>query len=370
MPPSPPGTRFRHNPYSRQNISGIILSAIVVTLTVIACVPLFSVLIMLAWRGGERLLTSGIELFTQLPPTPLGKGGGFGNAVVGTLVMVGIAVVVSVPIGILTAIYLSEFGRHSRLATIVRFAAKVLTGLPSILAGVFAYAVVVATMHSFSAFAGGLALALLMVPIVVLTAEEGLRTVSGLLREAGWGVGATNAQVVLKIVLPNALPTVLTGVMLAIARAAGETAPLLFTALASNRFWVYDSTAYYMFGWAVGLAVLLGALLGYGFDLRRTWALESVTRRTFRPNHFRWTVRVGVCGLFVGVLAGGIWAAWTEHMFLTNQPTASMAVFIYNASKLPWPNYESLAWACSLVLVLLVLAFNVVGQLVSARRGG
>ena len=370
-PVSSPGTRFRTNPWARQNVTGVMLSTLVVSLTLIACIPLFSVLYMLVTKGGQKLLSSSADLFTQLPPTPLGTGGGFGNAVVGTLVMVGLAILIAVPFGILTAIYLSEFGRNSRLATTVRFAAKVLTGLPSILAGVFAYALVVVTLGSYSAFAGGVALSLLMMPIVVLTAEEGLRSVPGLLREAGWGVGATNAQVVTKIVLPNALPTVLTGVMLAIARAAGETAPLLFTALSSSRFWVYDKSAYGIFAASLAIAVVLGAIVGYVLDLKRTWALGEAdsSRPSFMPNHFRWTVRCAIVGIFVGGIGGGIWSTVQEHLFLTGQPTASMAVFIYNASALPWPNYASLAWACSLVRVLLVLIFNIIGQLVASRRG-
>ena len=138
------------------------------------------------------------------------------------------------PFGILAAVYIAEFGPDTRVAQAVRFAAKVLTGLPSILAGVFAYAAVVVVTGGFSAPAGGIALALLMLPTILLTAEEAIKLVPPRMREAAIGMGATQTQVVTKVVLPTALPGILTGVMLAVARAAGETAPLLFTALFSD----------------------------------------------------------------------------------------------------------------------------------------
>lgn len=199
--------------------------------TVIACIPLFSVLFMLIWRGGAKL--SG-QLFVELPPTAFEDGGGFGNAIVGTLVMVGIAALISVPFGILAAVFLAEFGPDSKLAAAARFCAKTLTGLPSILAGVFAYAAVVLVTGTYSAPAGGVALALLMLPTVLLTAEEAMKMVPARMKEAAVGMGCTRSQVVWRVVLPTALPGMLTGVTLAVARASGETAPLLFTALFSN----------------------------------------------------------------------------------------------------------------------------------------
>jgi phosphate transport system permease protein len=210
------------------------MSVLACTLTVLAVVPLASVLYMLIVRGGHRL---NLTLFTELPPAAGMVGGGIGNALVGTFIVVGIATALSVPIGILSAVYLVEFGDETRTAAAVRFAAKVLTGLPSILAGVFAYTLVVLTTGTFSAFAAGVALALLMLPIILLTAEEAIRSVPQKMREAAYGMGATKTQVVLQIVLPTARPGLLTGVMLAVARAAGETAPLLFTALFSDYWW-------------------------------------------------------------------------------------------------------------------------------------
>jgi phosphate transport system permease protein len=202
--------------------------------TIGAMFPLFSVLYMLAVRGGRQL---GLATFTELPPAALVAGGGFGNAIVGTVVIVAIATLISVPVGILAAIYIAEFGPETRTASVVGFAAKVLTGLPSILAGVFAFAAVVIVTGSFSAPAGGVALAILMLPTVLLTAEEAIKRVPSKMREAAIGMGATPTQVVSRVLLPTAMPNILTGVMLAVARAAGETAPLLFTALFSQ-YWI------------------------------------------------------------------------------------------------------------------------------------
>jgi phosphate transport system permease protein len=210
------------------------MSLLTGAMTVAALVPLLSVLYLLVVRGAEQLSWATL---TELPPAAMMPGGGFGNAIVGTIVVVAIATALSVPSGILAAIYVSEFGADTRTADAVRFAAKVLTGLPSILAGVFAYAAVVVTTGGFSAPAGGVALAVLMLPTVLLTAEQAIARVPSRMREAAVGMGATPTQVVWRIVLPTALPGILTGVMLAVARAAGETAPLLFTALFSD-FWI------------------------------------------------------------------------------------------------------------------------------------
>jgi phosphate transport system permease protein len=206
------------------------LTVITIAASLVALFPLFSVLYMVIVRGGSRLSW---DLFTELPPAAGMAGGGIGNAIVGTLVISGLAALMSVPVGILAAIFLAEYGGESRVAVAVRFAGKVMTGLPSIIAGLFAYVVVVATQGHFSALAGGFALAVLMVPIVMLTAEEALKLVPRKMREAAYGMGATQTQVTLKVVVPTALPGMLTGVMLALARAMGETAPLLFTALFS-----------------------------------------------------------------------------------------------------------------------------------------
>jgi phosphate transport system permease protein len=210
------------------------LSVIAGIMSVMAMVPLASVLIMLIWRGGQRL---SLQLFTELPPAAGMDGGGIGNALLGTLLMVGIASLVAVPVGILASIFLAEFGLQSKTASVVRFLAKVLSGLPSVLAGLFAYATIVIFTGKYSAVAGGIALGILMLPTVLLTSEQAIRMVPQRLREAAIGMGCTQTQVVWLVVLPTATPGILTGVMLAVARAAGETAPLLFAALFSD-YWL------------------------------------------------------------------------------------------------------------------------------------
>src|ERR1019366_7824866 len=147
-----------------------LLTSLVAAMTLLSLIPLLSVVLMLLWRGGRRL---SLAVFTQLPPVPLEQGGGFGNAIVGTLVIVTLAVLTTVPVGVLTAIYLAQ-SRRSPVASAVRFAAKVLTGFPSILAGVFAYGAIVLATGGYSAIAGAAALSILMLPTIVLTAEDAI----------------------------------------------------------------------------------------------------------------------------------------------------------------------------------------------------
>jgi phosphate transport system permease protein len=262
-------------------------------MTLLALVPLFAVLAMLIWRGGKKL---SLELFTQLPPAPLEQGGGFGNAIIGTLIMVGIATLITIPLGVLTAVYLAQAPGDSKLASAVRFSAKVLTGFPSILAGVFAYGAIVLLTGGYSAIAGGIALSILMLPTIILTSESAITMVPAKMKEASIGLGATSTQTVWMVLLPTAMPGILTGVMLAVARAAGETAPLLFTALFSN-YWLNSNGR---------------------IDLM--------------------------------------------------QPTASLAVLIYNFSGMPFKNQVELAWAAALVLVVLVMITNLIGQSFSRQQ--
>jgi phosphate transport system permease protein len=200
--------------------------------TLLAIVPLISVLAYVAGKGLAGLTPS---LFLELPK-PVGEaGGGFGNAILGSLVLVGLACAAAVPVGILAGLYLAEFG-HNRFGTAVRFSADVMSGVPSIAVGIFVYTMVVLAMHRFSALAGGIALAILMLPTIMRTTEELVKLVPDSLREAGLALGVARWRVILRVVLRTGAPGIATGVMLAIARGAGETAPLLFTAF-GNRFW-------------------------------------------------------------------------------------------------------------------------------------
>jgi phosphate transport system permease protein len=218
---------------NRRTALNAALTVIAFGFSALAMLPLFSVLYMLVMRGAPLV---SLELFTQLTPGAGSVGGGIGNALLGTLVVVLVAALLSLPLGFMAGVYLAEYGGDSALAVTVRFSGKVLTGMPSILAGVFAYALVVTTTGHFSALAGGVATGILMVPVVMLTAEQALRMVPSKMKLAALGMGANRSQTVIQIVIRTAMPGILTGVMLALARAMGETAPLLFTALFSD-YW-------------------------------------------------------------------------------------------------------------------------------------
>lgn len=187
-----------------------------------------SILFSLITKGGSRL---DLAALTQLPPPPLAVGGGFRNAITGTLLMVGIGLGLSTPIGLGAGIYLAEQGKGRIIATWVRFFNSLLSGIPSILCGLFIYTLVVVPSKTFSAVAGGVALALVMVPIITRTAEEAFKAVPSQLKTGAIALGATPLQATLSIILPHATPALVTGILLAIARGTGETAPLLFTAL-------------------------------------------------------------------------------------------------------------------------------------------
>ena len=217
---------------SPRSLFGIVMTILAGACLVIALIPLFAVLIYVIRQGIGRL---DVNLLTKLPPPPGLKGGGVGNAILGTLITVGIGTLISLPFGVFAAVYLSEFS-SGNVSRWIRFATNVLAGVPSIIAGIFAYGLIVATTGKFSAFAGGVALAVLMLPTIIRTTDEALQIVPQDVRWASVGVGASNYQTVLKVVIPAAMPAIITGVTLAIARAAGETAPLIFTALFSN-FW-------------------------------------------------------------------------------------------------------------------------------------
>ena len=246
------------------------LTALALLLSAVALFPLFSVLYMLLTRGGSML---SVELFSELVPGAGMDGGGIGNAIIGTLVVVTLASLFALPLGFLSAVYLAEYGADSKFAVAIRFAGKVLTGMPSILAGVFAYASVVVTLGSFSALAGGVAMGVLMVPTVMLTAEQALRSVPSKMKLAALGMGATRTQMVWRVLVPTAFPGILTGVMLALARAMGETAPLLFTALFSD-YWFEGNLKAPI----ASLAVLIYNFSGSPFEhlVKLSWAASLV----------------------------------------------------------------------------------------------
>ena len=205
-------------------------------LSMLAVVLGLSALLWILWTlfsNGLAALT--LNFFTQSTPAPGTEGGGMANAIVGSLMMVGVATLVSTPIGILAGVYLAEYGDRSKFASITRFVLDVMLSAPSIVVGLFVYALAVATLRHFSGWAGTLALALIAVPVIVRTTENMLRLVPGSLREAAFALGAPRWKVAIVVTLRAVRGGVVTGVLLALARITGETAPLLFTAL-NNQF--------------------------------------------------------------------------------------------------------------------------------------
>jgi len=252
----------------------------------LAVLPLVLVLLYVLIQGGKLLSP---QLLTQLPPAPGFDGGGIGNAIIGTVVVSLIASLIAIPVGVGGGIYLSEYAGRGWFPPFVRFGNDVLAGVPSIVCGVFIYGIIVATRlffgQSYSAMAGGIALAVLMLPTVIKTTDEGLKLVPQEMRWGAYGVGASRFVTISRVVLPAALTPIATGVVLAIARAAGETAPLIFTAL-------------------------------------------------FSP-------------------------FWPEGIF---NPIATMSVLIFNFAIMPYEAQNSLAWAASFVLVLMILAANLLAR--------
>ncbi len=204
---------------------------------VLALIPLALILFYVVSQGITAL---NLDFFRHMP-TPVGEtGGGMANAIFGSLVVTGLGSLFAIPIGVLSGVYAAEY-RGTRFASATRFAADTLNGVPSIVIGVFAYGVAVLPFKQFSALAGGLALGIMMIPLIMRTTEELLLLVPSTLREGALALGATRARAVFTVVLPAALPGIITGILLALSRIAGETAPLLFTSF-NNRFWSTDVT--------------------------------------------------------------------------------------------------------------------------------
>jgi phosphate transport system permease protein len=251
--------RMRLNSAWRYVVNHLVTGlAVLSTLLVIA--PLVAILIYLIYKGASSL---NLAFFTHIP-APVGEpGGGMANAIVGSGIVLGLASLMGIPVGIAAGVYLAEFGRGRLLATAIRFTADVLNGVPSIVMGIAIYSLIVMQQHHFSAFSGGVALAIMMVPTIARTTEEMLATVPHAIREAALGLGVPKWRTVL-----TASPGIITGCMLAFARVAGETAPLLFTAL-GNQFWSYKLTEPIA---ALPLQIYVYALSPYDEWHRLAWA--------------------------------------------------------------------------------------------------
>jgi phosphate transport system permease protein len=279
------------NPSLKRNRLNKLFTTVASLFAAIAVLPLFLVLIFVLIQGG-RLLS--FQLFTQLPPAPGLEGGGIGNAVLGTLLVTLIASLISIPIGVGGGIYLAEYSSQGWFSRYVRFGNDVLAGVPSIISGVFVYGLIVATRfffgQSYSALAGGMALAVLMLPTVIKTTDEGLKLVPQEMRWGAYGVGASRFVTISRIVLPAAFTPIATGVVLAIARAAGETAPLIFTALFSP-FWpegVFNPIA------TMSVLIYNFAIMPYEAQNELAWAASFV--------------------LVIMILLANLLARWLGHM--------------------------------------------------------
>jgi phosphate transport system permease protein len=233
--------------------------------TILVVTPLVVIFVYLLYKGASSL---NLAFFTQVPK-PVGEtGGGMANAIVGSGILLAIGSAIGVPIGIAGGIFLAEFGRGGRLANAVRFTADVLNGVPSIVMGIAVYSLIVLPQKHFSAFSGGVALGFMMIPTITRTTEEMLLMVPNSIREAALGLGLPNWRSVLAITLRTASPGVITGCMLAFARVAGETAPLLFTAF-GNQFWSADLNQPIA---ALPLQIYVYALSPYDEWHRLAWA--------------------------------------------------------------------------------------------------
>lgn len=241
-----------------------LVTGLAILATILVVAPLIAIFVYLLVKGASSL---NLDFFTQTP-RPVGEpGGGMANAILGSAILLGVASLIGIPMGIGGGIYLAEFGRGTKLANAIRFTADVLNGVPSIVMGIVAWAIIVRRI-GFSALAGGVALAIMMVPTICRTTEEMLLLVPQALREAAYGLGVPRWRTTLSITLRTAASGVITGIMLAFARVAGETAPLLFTTL-GNEFWnlrITQPTA------ALPLQIFNYATSAYDDYHRQAWA--------------------------------------------------------------------------------------------------
>ena len=225
-----PGLKFN---FAMRKVKNNVVTGLALLATALVLVPLAAILVYLFYKGFSSL---NLDFFTKMPSPPGEVGGGVANSIVGSAVVLGLASLMGIPVGISAGVYLAEFGRGKMLGNAIRFTADVLNGVPSIVVGISMYALIVKPQLHFSAFAGGVALAVMMVPTITRTTEEMLATVPHSIREAALGLGVPKWRTTVSVSLRTASPGIITGCMLAFARVAGETAPLLFTAL-GNEFW-------------------------------------------------------------------------------------------------------------------------------------
>jgi len=294
-------TLMEHNRASRlrqRKVTNAVMLSLTALLTLLALVPLFWIIAYVVIQGGKYI---NLDFFIHLP-TPLGiPGGGVLSAIEGTIVVTLLATVFAVPLGVLAAFYAARYP-NAPVGVALRFSTDVLAGIPSIVIGLFAYSVIVVPMGHYSALAGGVALAILMLPTIIRTTEEMLKLVPATLREASLGLGAPEWKTSLSVLLPAASTGILTGFLLAVARAVGETAPLLMTTLGNERFDI-------------------GAIVKGGIQSHQS----------------------------IFAILGRI----------INQPVDSLPLALWKYAQMPYPERVQQAWAVALVLMLFVLIINV-----------
>ena len=267
-----------YQPRAARNVGSRVLTVVAAIFSGIAVLPLVLVLGYVLIKGGS---TISLNLLTELPPPPGLEGGGIANAIVGTLVVTLVAALIAIPVGVGGGIFLAEYSRSGWFAQFIRFGTNVLSGVPSIIAGVFIYGTIVTSRvlfgNAYSALAGGMALAILMLPTVIKTTDEGLKLVPDDLRRAALGIGASRFVMIARITLPTAFTPIATGVVLSIARAAGETAPLIFTALFSP-YWSDLVSGEGLLAPIASLSVLIYnfAIMPYEFHNQLAWSASFV----------------------------------------------------------------------------------------------
>ena len=250
---------------ARRTATNYFVSGLSILATILVILPLVAILFYLVYKGASSL---NLAFFTHIP-APVGQeGGGMANSIVGSGIILLVASLMGIPVGIAAGVYLAEFGRGKALATAIRFTADVLNGVPSIVMGISIYSLIVVQQKHFSALAGGVALAIMMVPTITRTTEEMLATVPHAIREAALGLGVPKWRTAISVSLRTASPGIITGCMLAFARVAGETAPLLFTAL-GNQFWSFKLNEPIA---ALPLQIYVYALSPYDEWHRLAWA--------------------------------------------------------------------------------------------------
>jgi len=286
----------------RRKVTNVVMLVITGLMTVLALIPLFWIIGYVIYKGGQYI---NLDFFIHTP-RPLGfEGGGVLHAIEGTLIISALGSLIAIPPGILAAFYAAN-NPNTPLGIALRFSTDVLSGVPSIVIGLFVYAVLVKPMGHYSGFAGGVAMAILMLPTIIRTTEEMLKLVPHTLREASLGLGAPEWRTSISVVLPAAMSGIATGILLSIARAAGETAPLLFTALGNER---YD----------LGLIVQSGIAQKQG--------LGEIFKRIF------------------------------------DQPADSLPLTLWKYAQQPYPERINQSWAVALVLMIVILVFNILARL-------